>query len=201
MKARFTVLKCTFAAWLLCAPCVARGDVLVDFNTDPDGNALGNGEVLTNQYAAWGVSFTALEDGQTVASTVWNDIPSRGNIWLNTGEVLGAGAWDVLRIEFAFPVMDVQWLTYSLGASSVTFRAYDADDNLLETVAKSGDDAPTEFSVSGISRIDGEQATDDWFWGMDNLSYTPVPEPSAAALWLLLGMFGVGYGWCRGRRH
>jgi len=41
----------------------------------------------------------------------------------------------------------------------------------------------TAFTVSGISRIDMLQPTDDWAWSLDNLSFAAsVPEPATLAL-------------------
>ncbi|MHB0961336.1 MAG: PEP-CTERM sorting domain-containing protein [Pirellulaceae bacterium] len=188
-----------FVAVLLSVSSGARG-FFVDFDTDPSGNALSSGEILTNQYAAWGVTFSALENGSTVDSLLILNSEVYGNSWANAPDLFGSEAWDILRIEFASPVTNVEWLTFSLGSEFITFSAYDAEGNLLETVLPSGDPVSTAFSVSGISRIDAEQPSEEYFWAMDNLSFAAVPEPSTFVLWWLFGTVGVAWAWRRKRR-
>ncbi len=198
--ARFVVL----VAALLSLPCAAKGDFVIDFDTEPLGNVLNVGDVLTNQYAAWGVTFSALENGSTVDSTLFNTggPPFTGNAWLNAPATLDY-ATDILRIEFASPVMNVQWLTYNL-MEIVTFSAYNASGNLLETVAtsRSSESERPAFSVGGIMRIDGQvQVEGSAFCLMDNLSYAAIPEPSTMAMWSLFGMVALGHRWWRKRRR
>ncbi|MHB8973220.1 MAG: hypothetical protein ACYC3X_28760 [Pirellulaceae bacterium] len=189
-----------FVAALLSLPCAAKSDFLVDFDKDPYGNVLSKGEVLTNQYAAWGVTFSAQENGSVVDSSLYNDGGNTGNTWINAANNDFSRQWDILRVEFASPAANVQWLTSSGGSKFITFRAYDASSNLLETVMTSGNLVPTGFSASGISRIDGEQPVDYWLWTMDNLSYSVVPEPSTLALWSLFGMIGGVVAWRKLKR-
>jgi len=176
----------------------AQGAV-INFTDLPGGGTLPWGTILTNQYATLGVNFSAFEDGNPTNSYL-SLIGNPANSWSNwniTNNIIQA---DILRMDFSNPVSQLEWETETYGPSQVTFQAFDSNGSLLETVSiNSTPDnlwAPTSFSTSNISRVDAHQPTDFWQWGVDNLSFVIVPEPSTTVL-LVLGLMGVS---CR-RRH
>lgn len=170
-------------------------DILIDFDTAADGSTIESGDVLTNQYAAWGVTFSAFDNGLPVTSVVLNDGPVYGNGWVNLSTT-DLVPLDVLRVDFAAPVQDVRWLMSPLGVET-EFRAYDAFGVLLESLkVTSYDRVAAQFSVAGISRMEGHQI-DNTFWGLDDLEFSPVPEPSTVVSWTL----GVATIWIGLRRR
>jgi hypothetical protein len=192
-----------FGLWWLILATPASAGFLVDFDYTPEGVALNHLDVLTDQYAAWGVHFTALEDASLVDSRLfaWGAELSGNNVWTNWDPDNPFAAADILRITFDLPVSQVTWKTTAFGDASVTFRAYDTDGKLLETTQQWGDALTlTQFSASGISRIDALQPEDWWAWAMDDLEFSLVPEPSTVTLWALGGL-SLGIAALRRRRR
>ncbi len=176
-------IVCGLLLFALATPAAA--DILIDFDTAADGSTINDREILTNQYASWGVTFSAFEGDLPASSVVLSDIPIYGNAWVNLSST-DFIALDILRMEFAAPVEGVHWLMSNLGAVT-EFRAYDAHGTLLESQeVESYERVPAGFSVSGISRIDGI-SLDNTFWGIDDLEFSLVPEPSTVVLWTLGG--------------
>ncbi|MHB9078480.1 MAG: hypothetical protein ACYC3X_13420 [Pirellulaceae bacterium] len=176
-------LVCGLSLFVMATP--ASAGILIDFDTAADGSTINNREILTNQYAAWGVTFSAFEGGSLASALVLDDGPIHGNGWVNLPSA-DYIALDILRMEFASPVEDVRWLMSPLGVVT-EFRAYDARGTLLESQdVASYERVSAGFSVSGISRIDGI-SIDNTFWGIDDLEFSLVPEPSTVVLWALGG--------------
>ena len=174
----------------------------IDFDNLPGGGTLAANTDLTNQYSSLGVNFSALENGLTAVAVLSDVLPTippghSGNAWYNCSLLpfFCSNRADVLRIMFDSPVENVQWYTDPSGGPpgpGITFEAYDASSTLLATVlvTTSSTFQLTAFSVSGISRVDMIQPTDTWGWGIDNLSFDVVPEPSTAVL-VAAGLVGL----------
>lgn len=180
-------LACLAGIVLFCS--TALQGAVVDFDNLPGGGTLPADTILSTQYASIGVIFSATENGSPANSAVINSAaPFSGNYWANTTDGNFEPRWDALIMDFSTPVSGVSWLTQSHGASSITFNAYDAGNNLLETLIITGEWVPSGFATSGISRIEALQPDDGWGWGMDNLEFSAgqVPEPAT------YGMFALG---------
>lgn len=180
-------LACLAGIVLFCS--AALQGAVVDFDNLPGGGTLPADTILSTQYASIGVIFSATEDDSPANSAVINSVaPFSGNYWANTTDGNFEPRWDALIMDFSTPVSGVSWLTQSHGDSSITFNAYDAGHNLLETLVITGHWAPSSFAASGISRIEALQPDESWGWGMDNLEFSAgqVPEPAT------YGMFALG---------
>lgn len=181
--------------------------VEIDFDTLPGGGTLVSGSVLTNQYAEWGITFSAIDNNSPVtgeSTIVFDDLDpgtgNSGNQWFNCYPDFCTNKAEVLTITFDTPVNNVQWYTDSRGNyPQIQFDAYGATNNLLETVTVGDTSTPnsvlSSFAVSNISRIDASRQSDTNGWSIDNLSFevTTVPLPAAAYLFGsgLIALIGI----------
>lgn len=177
---------------------------VIDFDALPGGGTLANNSALDHQYASFGVTFGATENGNAVTSSVINSFdPYQGNYWANTRDEFFDldSRHDVMNITFSSGANNVSWLTNSFPydfSAAIIFNAYDQNSNLLETVMAEGAWVLTSFAAAGIYRIEAIQPDDDWGWAMDNLSFSlpsEVPEPGTAAL------LGLGLLWFAAARR
>lgn len=195
-------------ALALGAAHAAAAVVTIDFDTLPGGAVVANGTAITDQYASLGVVFSVLEEDvvqvgpiATISFAPPDQVGNRlGNFFNWTG---GDGERaDILRIEFSSEVSAVSFDFFPQGTSGADTRVV-ALDGALATIsdATTGIDG---FPVignyvvagSGIRRIDIYQPSDDWNWGLDNLTFTTgavsdVPAP-ASALLFGLGLAAIG---------
>lgn len=203
MKA-FTAAAMALAAALTLASPALADPTVINFDVDAMGNPIAANTPITTQYAAWGVTFLGVENGQPVNVNAAPDpdlvpAPSSPNVMTNCANALSfcnGNRADLVQISFASPVSNISLMLDSLGGQSVTFNLYDALNNLLETqTVTSGNSSyvPVNFASSGVSRIDGLQPDDGWAWAFDNLTFngSAVPEPSTWAM-MLLGFGGIG---------
>ena len=119
-------------------------------------------------------------------------------------------------IKFADPVYNLSFFIADINGPSVdereimTARVYSAamGGTLLETLVLEGGGRATDgavdyvgFTTSGIKRLEIDvntlHSSGVLGFGVDNLSYSPVPEPSTLIIWSLLGALGLSVAWWR----
>ena len=177
------------AGFLSASPSVT----LIDFNTDTDGDPTVDNAPIGATYASLGAQFPAgnvFEDAFIGAVS-----PPMG--WLSN---IGAPQ-SVFEVGFTIPGVTAVGVTNVLFASQATLRAFDAADNLLESVLSDNDYFSVDFfgvtTAAGIARVtiefDGASG-----WGLDDLYFGTatnhrVAEPGSLAL-LGLGLAGLGLG-------
>ncbi len=189
--------------------------------TDFEGLGLAEGALVTNQIAGvtfegailvkpggpefgftnnvGGVFFDTVLPGESFAGDFISDVPVGG-------DPIVAG---IIGLLFDVPINDLRFyvadIDSGIGFSDVfTAKAFNTGGSLIETIVvtagspSTGDGVatPIAFAAFGISRV--ELTLDDGRgrggWGVDHLSFTPVPEPTSVAIWLLLGLTGLAYG-------
>ena len=128
----------------------------------------------------------------------WNPTSTDRHLWAFESVTL-------FRADFAAGVDEVYIDFLGNNSSDVgVMRAYDAGASLLEsyfspsiglggvhtlTINRGGAFDIAYITASGFSADNG---------GLDNLRYSgPIPEPSTLAIWSLLALCGIGYGWRR----
>lgn len=155
------------------------GLVTIDFN------AFSANTLITNQYAAQGVTFGNASISQ------YTCCGTPGPVLVNSLD--GGNSRSVtLDIFFTAPVDNISFDYNNYGGyfTSNNFRLYGANNNLLEVGTPTSASASTltnyTFSAADVSRLTIEQPTQGWLFAIDNLSFTPngstVPEPSTLAL-------------------
>ena len=179
---------------LFAAANMAQG-TMIDFETLPGGTAVTGGTDITDQYASWGVTFSS--NPSSYATQVTNIIDtmltSSGINFLAPG---GPAPYHggTLILEFSVAVVEVG--AYFIDDNMpVDVLAYDAGMNIIDTLSSDGN--PTGFEAwtitypNGIARVlmVGKNLDGDLLdgWGIDDLSYTFIPEP-ATLLLLALGL-------------
>ena len=189
------------AALLVASAGAQAASHTIDFDTTPGGGTITPDTIITNQYAADGVTFSMSDQGtaqpgpfaeyQYAATAL-----SYGNSLWNCGLYCGMRS-DTITISFDSAVSGVSWMVDSEGSLPITFKAYDSHGTLLQTVSTTSSYqsyADLAFTVDGISRIDALNPIPSWGWSMDNLSFSStsaVPEPAELSL-MLAGLAAIG---------
>lgn len=202
MKNMLLALSLSAAAFAS-APANA-GTYLVDFDNAADGTAITSPSRITNQYAAYGLSFSLFEKGAQVGigADAENGYGRTSNgLWNNVNTVADfstVSRADLLRITFASAASGLSFSTTGDG-DRTQFNAYDLSGKLLQSITNtSGATTAITFTASGISRLDALQSIDNFTFSMDNLAFTATPGAGAVpetATWamMILGMGAVGY--------
>lgn len=196
------------AAIALAAGSAAAQTYTIDFENDALGNALVEGQIIDNEYAAWGATFVP----NVLSGTTWATNTDM-SVTSNLSNVGGGYQASYGRIMHSFN----GWLAedgdpnfglfFSQAISSITVRftgdtsglsevaAFDAQGNFqTSAVVSGGTSALKSVTLSGLSAtqigviLPGDFG--DWV-GIVDITYTLVPAPSSLAL---LGLGGLVAG-------
>ncbi len=179
----------TFAAPITSKTDVAlNGAQVIDFETSSAGSF--------SSFIAGGVTFSTPENGKKIhISNAYSG--QYGAIGKSIQNTYNSNAFGILDFSFLAPVSA---FAFNWGASNSqwTLRAWDVNDNLLDTVLPAitvgSNDGYTgiKFASALISRAQLSGPSSDYIF-LDNFSFaadtiSPVPEPEQFA------MFGLGLG-------
>ena len=171
-----TYLACTT---LLAVISVARAGTI-------NFTGLADGTVVNNQYA--GVVFS-LQGGPESSGppTTWNySVEALGN-----SDTSGYPTANILNMAFTSPVTGLSFTFDNYGTGAPTFyTAFDALDNVIATANISSVQDFGLITVAGTGVADlqinnGQSPTDNWYFGVGELTFTPLtgtPEPGSLTL-------------------
>ncbi len=189
-KMNIKMLKAAVAGLVLAVSGFANAG-LITF----DDHAVGS--IITDQYLSDGVVFSGWENGVEVNLTTSNVYSPTYGIYLgnsDSGTAFPGNRWDEIRMDFISGVDNLSFKLYSHGSNSITFNAYDISNAIIETIVmSSGPWGNVNFSSTNITRVSALQPDDNWYWAMDEVSFSPtasVPEPSTLAIFAL-GIMGL----------
>jgi len=190
----------------------AAAAVVVDPDAFPDGTVINNsfaGVTLTAMGSVSGPNVLSLNSG--LASTgvrvfgFVDDYPVANSV------LWGDGTIEELRADFAAGATSVSldFIADDSSDENAELKAFNASDVLVASAftplnVSQPQGVPVTLTVSDphIAYIratwDGINESDNG--ALDNLVYTPVPEPATLIIWSLLGAGGVGVSVWRRRR-
>jgi hypothetical protein len=194
--------KLLFRAYL----CLAITGLLGTANSEAnfltfDDLSLNNMDAITTQYASQGVIFQGVTDaGTSVSVDVYDgsfaggDYPVSPPLELSNfyGSNFGNRA-HIVKFIFTGGANGINFYFNPQGSAgpNTAFNIYDMNHNLVHTYPGVGiGDAWVllNFPDSNVGEMDMVNPQPGWALLVDNLSFTPVPEPSVAAigsfLWL-----------------
>lgn len=199
----------TCAIVLIClatmAFSIASADAsTINFDTFPDGTAVPSSTVITTQYLPLGATFSSTSGGP-IAGVFLNEASSFPNFLAGN-----PNSFQPIIMDLVVPPIESLDVTLiSVGDAIVTATALASDlVTILDTVLVTnpgtgvglGNNDRITLSAVGISRVRfeiTEPFSGDGF-GIDDVTFTPVPAPSTMLL-LATGLLGI-FGYRRRRR-
>lgn len=186
------------------------------YNITFDEGVVASGATLSNQFAAWGVTFapgtpfggsgpngsyaTNTDMGITATDVGGGTDPTHGNLLHTFGGWLGENGDPVFTMTFARPITSITVQFNGVATpSSSTLRAYSGTSLVnSKAVTTTGFSDVSLTGLSGVTRV--VVTPGDFFdWvGIDNIRYniTPagpsVPEPGSLAMLAGMGVTGTG---------
>jgi hypothetical protein len=177
-----------YGATILTSPSeFSPGTSLVGFEAFPNGATVPIGAaILSNQWQPWGflISDSSPQDGAAASGGTLTVPPHRGQRAISDSNRDTPGGF--IEFRFVFPVSGAPatvteagiWVQNGDQGSTVDF--FDAQGNLLQSITTVGQDFFAGLrAMEGIARM---RITDEGFYLVDDLQYTPVPEPGGLAL-------------------
>jgi hypothetical protein len=198
-----TLVLCrsSFSARAIEVPYGSFSGAVINFDSLSGTNQIGTGEVLSNQFAAQGVTFDVPNFSAYARIDDFGlSLNSDPNlIWVNNGG--GSGGSDALGLNINFNSPQAFVGVYFAGSENATFglTAY-SGGTLLETVAISGSLAfekgflaLTNSSITRVVAFSANTSGQNWNFFLDDLKFSPVPEPlsSSVALAAMLAFKAV----------
>ena len=194
MKLSTTVFSVMFAGMGLAG--AANASTFLDFTTLPQG------AVASNTYAAEGVTINA---GDTLAQAEIGVIPGLSNsIYGYTEDVSFNYPYypthSDTTFDFSNGVSDVSFYFNNYGDNGRSaYYAYGASGLISDLNIAGVQGGIVDVTGAGITKLVVSNNGNDWVYGISNLSFTAVPEPSTWAM-MLAGFAGLGFAGYRGSR-
>jgi MYXO-CTERM domain-containing protein len=190
-------------ALALAAGLASAATHTIDFDTDANGNAIASGSTLTNQYAAWGVSFMpnaldpvngwATNTDMTITSTDTGGgyVASYGNILHSFGGWLSEDGDANFAMMFDTPITDIT-VRFTGDADFVSLVAlFDTQGNLVAEALATGTGTLSSVTFSGLSNTDLAIVAPGYYFdwaGVVDITFTTVPAPASLGLVGLAGL-------------
>ena len=177
----------------------------ITFDTDAAGIAINEGDIISEQYAAWGVHFEANvfggtnytgtnfadNTGMTATASDFSFPPGAtatvsGNLLHSLTDWFNENGDPSFWLRFDQPVIDVSLDAYGVGSAFAVY-GFDGELNLLSAT-------PTDLFISGGKRLTladpglggyyyvGITGDFNGWTGVDNIRFTSVPEPGSLTL-------------------
>jgi hypothetical protein len=175
-------------------PPPVTSDVLIDFDTFPDGTQASNSVgVRLNAYATWGVLFGSDDPGRPRANGL-----SYSGTFLSDNVRTSSTGFNIFA-EFDMDVMDVSVDVSTSAGTTVTMTAFDTAGNVVGSATSDPLGSPTDFvplsltASSPIRRVEWRPSNILAGVQIDNLRLSVVPEPAVGSLLgLAVGLFVLG---------
>ena len=194
MKRRQAIVVLAAVMTLVAAAGSAAGDVILGFETLPDGSPPGIGDPVAGAYAVWGATMFSSE-GVTGEPRFVSGYPGAVTFAASLSCTYPPG--NNMAVEFVPGVRYVSARVMTGWGETVTMTALDSVGGELGSTTSAP--APQDLWIGTLSLgpTDADIASVEW-WpsmqsvmvGVDDLSYGPVPEPATLAL-LGLGVLGL----------
>jgi hypothetical protein len=174
---------------------------------DLAGGSASDGELVTNQYQALGVTFSDTFAGGARAVNTLSEGLIPGStppnlLFVDQGS--GSTTGQYLEISFAIPVQGVQTLFGTSHDANITMDAYDGGAR-VDSVTVVGSIVPGHNTRSGLIgladssitsvRLYSLNGTSSYNFGIDNLDITPTPEPATFLAIAGLALLGTATRW------
>jgi hypothetical protein len=196
---KFALRACAAVAFTLSAAAASAGVINFD---DLRGDRLGAGELVTNQYAGMGVtfsdSFTGGAHAENFLGTLMPGSSSPNVLWTDQGG--GSASPQFLQVNFATAVTSVSALFGTSLGADITLEIYDGA-SLIGSLNTTG--ATTTGDVrSGTIGLTGANITSARFFSrsgqgtsfnfsIDDLTWDGNQVPEPASVLLVLGALGA----------
>lgn len=188
------------AAGAMASAALAEGDpIVVDFEFTPAANALSDGDHVTDQFLAWGVTFSSTDSAGPVIRERSFDGMSGANALSGYNGDPNTNAFQPIIMDFDMAIESASIVGLDIGQAGLKLTAYGEDEELIDemTVAGSAQNTFATLSVSGqdiwrleVSQINPGFSGDGYM--IDDLSFTPqdIPAPAAGAMLVIAGLCG-----------
>jgi hypothetical protein len=149
------------------------------------------GTLISNQYASDGVLFLPGDVTQRLPQISWDEVTPTKPVLRPTGEPDYYDYQGDFWMQFTTPVTSVEFLSgYWNTPQTGVINVYGPGMNLLASLTNRGTEIE-QINISGLGNIEKiyfNSMSDPYGADIDNLGFTPIPEPATICL---LGLGGL----------